>query len=270
MAIKAFKTVTLRNWPDLQRRAKPGWIYRGHREANWKLETSFERCCRLNGIRPKHWEQLEQELLREFRRAYHQYSPSAPHRRAVLEWMSLMQHHGAPTRLLDFTYSIQVAAYFAIEAADEDSAIWAVNAAWAMERSSEALIAAGKPVKKVEALPMPWREGTEAAILPELLFESPVKCAIPVNPFRLNDRLRTQRGVFLAPGHIRQSFMQNLEALPGHDRAEHVIRIVVPKTQRRDLLRALHNVNVTRQSLFPGLDGYAGTLAVYHPSFDAK
>jgi hypothetical protein len=39
----------------------------------------------------------------------------------------LIQHHGGPTRLLDFTHSFYVAAFFALERATEDVAVWAVN-----------------------------------------------------------------------------------------------------------------------------------------------
>ena len=38
-----------------------------------------------------------------------------------------MQHHGAPTRLIDFTWSPYVAAFFALERATGDAAVWAVN-----------------------------------------------------------------------------------------------------------------------------------------------
>lgn len=47
----------------------------------------------------------------------------------TMEWLALMQHFGAPTRVLDITKSSYVAAYFAIEdaTAGDDCAVWAIN-----------------------------------------------------------------------------------------------------------------------------------------------
>jgi hypothetical protein len=98
-------------------REKHGWLYRGQRGADWSLQTSLERCDR-QGIPAARRVSVELELSREFRRAYHQYALHVPRPESVLEWSSVMQHHGAPTRLLDFTYSIYVAAYFALESPD--------------------------------------------------------------------------------------------------------------------------------------------------------
>ena len=46
-----------------------------------------------------------------------------------MEWLSLMRHYGIPTRLLDWTHSFLVAAYFAVDDADKarDCAIWALD-----------------------------------------------------------------------------------------------------------------------------------------------
>lgn len=44
----------------------------------------------------------------------------------TFQWLALMQHHGAPTRLLDFTWSPFVSAFFALERATKDAAIWAI------------------------------------------------------------------------------------------------------------------------------------------------
>ena len=91
------------------------WLFRGMQRANWHLETSLEHSC------VEHYEQdlsnaasLENILTREFRRRYYNHRVGIPDP-VGLEWLSLMQHYGAPTRLLDFTYSFFIAAFFAVE-----------------------------------------------------------------------------------------------------------------------------------------------------------
>lgn len=138
------KSIDLAHWKNIHDYAKKGWLYRGQRSAAWSLETSLERCCQRHGIRSSKRREFEDRLLREFRRAYHQYGQHIPERNALVEWLSLMQHHGAPTRLLDFTYSIYIAAYFATESADGDSAVWAINAEWAVDQSTSRFKAKGK------------------------------------------------------------------------------------------------------------------------------
>jgi hypothetical protein len=49
-----------------------------------------------------------------------------------------------------------------------------------------------------------------------------------------------------------------------------MLQIVIPVSMRREALQQLHNMNISRTSLFPGLDGYARSLGVYHPAFDPK
>src|SRR5947199_6187239 len=111
-----FNTVILSDWNEMHEfAARRGWLFRGERCTSWELKTSLERCCDRLGIRPGLRRTIEDRTIREFRRAYHQFARHLPDREAIVEWLSIMQHHGAPTRLLDFTYSIYVAAYFAVE-----------------------------------------------------------------------------------------------------------------------------------------------------------
>src|SRR5438477_5501829 len=75
------------------------WAFRGQGE-DWPLTAKIERYAIRPGV-------AEDYIMREFRRRIHHYSTNAPHRDDDLEWLALMQHHGAPTRLLDWTRSAQ-------------------------------------------------------------------------------------------------------------------------------------------------------------------
>jgi hypothetical protein len=230
--------IRLHNREDLNRYAKPGWLYRGHRKADWVIESSIERCFAREGIPVKERYGLEQELLRDFKRAYHQYAAHVPGDDAMLEWLALMEHHGAPTRCVDFSYSVYVAAYFALEDADDDCAVWAINGPWASRASVAALRKAGK--KGVQSFLQPTVQEQESVAAEAFLRTPHVRCAVPVNPFRLNERLRTQKGIFMVPGDCRLPFMDNLRALPQYHSADNVVKLVIPIELRRTTLRQLY------------------------------
>jgi hypothetical protein len=260
--------ITLSTWSEIHALAKHGWLYRGQRSAEWTLQTSLERCCNRESIDADRRPQIESEFIREFRRSFHQYAEYVPHPGAPLEWLSIMQHYGAPTRLLDFTYSIYVAAYFAVENADGESAVWAIDGPWALKASGELFREAAKDQRDLSRRLRLTTEEDEA-VFERLYFEKPsAKLVAPVNPFRLNERLRIQKGVFLAPGSVEVPFMENLQTMPGWDDGAHMKKIILPLEVRKEALRRLSDMNVTSTSLFPGLDGFARSLGVYHISFN--
>lgn len=262
----AFNKTVITDWTQIHGLARRGWLYRGQRSAAWPLQTSLERCCDRQRVSDVERPRIEHELLREFRRTYHQYATHVPQASSAIEWMSLMQHHGAPTRLLDFTYSIYVAAYFAIEAADGDAAVWACNGPWALQESLKLFASGSKP--HVDRLSELFQEAHEALVGPVFLKSPYVRAACPLNPFRLNERLRVQKGAFIVPGDVTASFADNLKALPGYDSDDHVIQIIIPHGLRAKGLPQLFEMNISRTSLFPGLDGFAQSLSVYHSLFD--
>src|SRR5690606_7748069 len=94
--------------PVTGRRRATG-VYHGARSADQPLLTSLDR---LGGTRPPHTKaHLEAHILRNFVRHSRPYLPADP----TNEWELLViaQHHGVPTRLLDWSYSPLVAAHFA-------------------------------------------------------------------------------------------------------------------------------------------------------------
>jgi len=239
------------------RRRWKGWAFRGHASAKWTLASSLERAAverfRLSlAVLPE----LERKLLRDFQRQAHHLIQGVPDFKDRLGWLALMQHHGAPTRLLDWTYSFYAAAFFAIEKArpEDTCTVWAIDYGWCRARiRAAARKQLGKSIpRKMEDL---------------LWLQPSIPGVYPVNPFRLNQRLITQQGVFIAPGDITMSFADNLTAMGPPRRRSPLRRLNIRCTSRflRDAFDDLRRMNVTSAALFPGLDGFARHLETMIP-----
>ena len=109
---------------DQKRVSVQHWVFRGMRDAEYEMKTTFQRCREYYRIPDEHLYSFEGGLVRKFKRHYHHYSPDSPAPGDYLEWLSIMRHHGAPTRLLDWTYSFFVALFFALEDSRTPAAIW--------------------------------------------------------------------------------------------------------------------------------------------------
>jgi len=255
-----------KRWQDLVEyyRSRPwrNWIFRGQESNRWELSSTLERAA-VDRFRTD-WQNLpriEDGLLRRFQRQLHQYVITSPAKEDTIEWYALMRHYGAPTRLLDWTYSFFVAAYFAFESAKPGSicAIWALDSAWWGQKARAAL--PGELQRRIQNEdPNLKCPDTIKAILKG---SPPIPLIHPLNPFRLNDRLVAQQGVFLAPGDITRSFMDNIRALclSNHE-LDRLIKLEI-KCNTSLLIEALedlHRMNVNRAALFPGLEGFARQL----------
>ena len=305
-----FKTRDINSFDELiefyKEHQNSNWVYRGHTEAKWGLKTSLDRFFENNKINDTYKKiRAEKNLTREFKRRYNQYSQYVPEISNDIEWLSLMQHYGAPTRLLDFTYSIFIGAYFALEEAylsndrnhrlendvEDKCAIWAINSKWAKDVTIEELKMQNYNEKKIESFEKfltndpkllqkdylekesNEKKGREnEAIHPfdacrEIIFNNPkIPFVCPVNTIILNERLTSQKGLFMCPSLLDKSFEYNLSQLKNHDDEKNVIKIMIPKKERLEFLAFLFDMNISRTTLFPDLEGFAKTLGIYHPT----
>lgn len=91
----------------------------------------------------------------------------------------------------------------------------------------------------------------------------PLDLVYPLNPERLNPRLSIQQGLFLAAGNLTKSFEDNFESLQEDADRDYVWQIIIDISKfdvKKEILRNLYRMNVTRAALFPGLDGFAESL----------
>ncbi|MBD5456850.1 MAG: FRG domain-containing protein [Lachnospiraceae bacterium] len=96
---------------------QPIW-YRGQEDKEWHLEPSIHRGELLS---------KENYVTNDFYIYVNQIESNAPAKENYAAWMSLMQHYGLPTRILDWSSSPLIACYFALEKNREnsnDSCIW--------------------------------------------------------------------------------------------------------------------------------------------------
>ncbi len=235
------------------RRFSPGWAFRGQGNSNWTLTTSIERAGTGLDLR-----NAESDLFDAFTRAAHQYLDSNNVPTTTLEWFALMQHHGTPTRLLDWTRSPYVASYFAFEDAEsskENCAVWAIDTTWckvqAISNIKKSLPALGDLDIKTDLSAQKYFDQ---------FFFREIDMVVPVEPYRQNQRMTTQQGIFLSMGIVNRGFLGNLLRYQTNELSEHIVKIELPNTLRAEALFDLYKMNVNRATLFPGIDGFAQSL----------
>jgi hypothetical protein len=196
---------------------------------------------------------LEQQLLRAFRKYAAQ---DAATRDTQWDWLALGQHHGLPTRLLDWTYSPYVALHFAtqrVEDFDGDGVVRCVDYVRAHELLPDELRGALE------------REGGDV-FTTELLAETvPDIDALEgenvlfLEPPSFDARIVNQYALFSAVAPAGLDLAQWLERNPQLSRT-----IVIPAGLKWEVRDKLDQANVTERVLFPGLDGLSQWLRRYY------
>jgi hypothetical protein len=233
-------------------RRRDAGVYRGASDSEAPLLTSLDR---LGGPTPHAKADVEAHILRNFIRY------SRPHlgREPANDWEHLVsaQHHGAPTRLLDWTYSPLVAAFFATRpGGDRDRAVWRFD--W-------------QPVHEKFGLPplslMPGDLGEifekGAHFTPWDLFEArdPHTFAALIEPPSVDTRLVTQAAVFTLSSDKTISFDRFLAK---HGLEKSLTKFLIPAREVERLRDQLDLVGMDERRLFPDLDGVAASLRRYY------
>jgi|SRR5271157_5682983 len=242
------------------------WVLRGARKESYKLESALDRGIERRIDSGINQQTAEDYLLKQFKRAAHHFLESCmvPDKKDRLEWLALMQHYGAPTRLLDFTRSPYVACFFAMEEGniEDDRAIWAINSKWLVDKSfphiKKKLAPDKRDMKKSDLLDSNFI----AQHFDAIFTKNTVPLILPVEPPRSNPRLLVQQGLFLCPSVAEKGFITNLSAFSDDVKRmqDSVCKIVINHHIRTEALSELNLMNINSASLFPDLSGFASSL----------
>lgn len=237
-------------WDEQLSRFRATVAYRGMGDADYALTTGI---ARLNARSTR----LETAMLRAFiRYARVEVVPG----NSIWNWIALAQHHGLPTRLLDWTYSPFVALHFVTENArlyDRDGIVWRVNYA----RSNELLPDRLKDLLELEMTYVFTAEmlSSAASTLEEFDTLAHRDFLAFFEPPSFDDRIVNQYALLSLPSDPAS----NLEGWLGQT-GEALQRIVVPRELKGEIRDKLDQANITERVLYPGLDGLGRWLTRYY------
>lgn len=231
---------TLADLISAMREYGPGqamWWFRGQSKASWALVPSI-------GRNPDHGA-AEITTIKIFKQRARPYLMDRPD--TEWEWIFLMQHHRAPTRLLDWTESPLVGLYFALagtEHDDEDAALWfldpvALNKESGHNRAFARDILAFDIDAQLEEY-LPDKVNARVSRL------NPVAAIGPRN----SARMVAQSGTFT---------IMHVDAIPVEQvgASNHIWRMIIPAAAKATLRQELDLIGINEALLFPDLDRVA-------------
>lgn len=246
---KVFTQLTLTAFDSTVNRNRSSLLFRGLPNVNYKLMTSLCRNCKGKAV------ELEASILRNFSK----YSVSSGPLHSCWEQLAIGQHHGLPTRLMDWTYSPLAALHFATSGEDftmmdqHDAVIWAID------------------INEINALlPIKYQE-----ILKEesaYLFTIDMLEKIADNLITYDDDMKLDSMVLLEPPSIDQriinqysyfsivpSEMSDVESFL-EVKTINTVKYTLDKKIRWQVRDILDQCNINERTIYPGLDGLATWL----------
>jgi len=238
------------------------YLFRGVPDFSFNLKSSLERSVR-------HY-QTENWLINEFQRSIHEYLPVESHPNNKFELLSLMQHHGVPTRMIDITKSPYVGLYFAAsqyfygEDNIRDGAIYAFMHQNLQSASTRNILKRSKFDFDVNWLSRFIKR--DSKVFEEVFYNHQDDVALIVEPFKVNKRLYAQQGLFLISNFNNKTTEQIIEVLlpkelPQGSNDPTLMKIRIRGILKIEILKRLDRMNINSSTLFPGIDGFSKYLS---------
>jgi hypothetical protein len=214
---------------------------RGQADSSWSLETSLTRLVTSDNLSRTKAKSYEIQSISEFKSIYHLTNEKTVFSDGMDKLANLidMQHYSCPTRLLDWSSSPFVALYFAInDNFNKDGAVYI----WDYNNYSESC-------KKQT----PTFKDLEIDTLINLTDFEHVQIALPT---KKNERIYKQQGVFSVSNNLLKPHCEIIDNLHLRKSTESSLsKLTIPKHLKLEFLNRLKFMNITANTLMPGLDG---------------
>ncbi len=241
-------------WDDKITRFRSSYIYRGLQDTNYNLKTSL---ARLGGD----YHKLERHLLRNFRKYAHR--DAAPGN-SIWNWLAVAQHHGLPTRMLDWTYSPYIALHFTTNDLSKfhtDGVIWCLNYVRLNQFLPEKL---KRVISKEESNTFTTEMLASVCSSLEALDNIHNEdYLIFLEPPSLDNRIINQFALFSMlsnPTTLLDDWLKKHE--------QYYFKIIIPAKLKWEIRDKLDQANITERVLFPGLEGLSLWLKRHYSSKD--
>jgi FRG domain len=212
------------------------YIFRGQENSSWRLRTSFHRTQRANLERflVEDIPQLRKHLST---RISHAFDLGKPDEHGA--FVSLVQHHGYPTPLLDWTRSAFIGAFFA----------------YRKIRNPAALNAESE--KKVRIFVFDAQQWLQLPQVSKLAPAQPHVSLLDALAIE-NTRMIPQQALSTITNvDDIESYIQYVESI----HSTRYLRVIdLPVRERKTVMNALRQMGITAGSMFPGLDGTCEAL----------
>lgn len=218
-----------------------GYFFRGQSCSRWSLTPSLLRALSPN-VTSERAIEIERRALREFVSQGHLHLPASvvPANDDPVDWWTLMQHHRAPTRLLDWTKSPYVAAYFAVcENLDDDGAIWMF-----FVREVQECMAARFGQNEISKVRADY-----------IIHPAARRQLFAVERATKSVRMVAQQGGFTICSQVLGDHERIIHSCYAQPHAGKLLKLIIPRKRKRSFLKQLRAMNVTASSLYPGADG---------------
>lgn len=240
------KLMTEQEYDKNIQRHRSSYLYRGLPNIAYHLQTSLQRNCKDKQA------SIEKSILRNFTKYAAIEDPEL--QKSVWRQLMIGQHHGLPTRLLDWTYSPLIGLHFATSGEDlksmneHDCVLWRID----INELNSMLPKKYKKVLEDENAYL-FTVDMLMRIVDDLdKYDNDIKdnAMLLLEPPSIDQRIINQYSYF----SIVPNSVEDIEAF-FDAKTDNTVKYIIKKELRWKIRDILDQMNINERIIFPGLDG---------------